>query len=214
MAVGVLSAGLLGALAWAVLSLPGGPSELSGRALRRLPESGVTNPVTAVLLNYRAYDTLLELAVLLLAVAGAWALRRGDWPSGDLRGRPLVLSLLRLVLPVLTVTAGYLLWIGAFAPGGAFQGGAMLGGAAVLGLLSGLGAGARRGAVRAGLALGVLVFAGAAAAAAALTGEILRFPAGDAGLWILGIEAAALASIGLTLGALYLAGRPGAEDDA
>jgi multisubunit Na+/H+ antiporter MnhB subunit len=215
-AIGVLSLGLLGALAWAVLALPRGPSELAGRAIRRLPESGVTNPVTAVLLNYRAYDTLLELAVLLLAVAGVWALRHGDWPPGDLRGRPLVLSLLRIVLPVLMLTAGFLLWIGAFAPGGAFQGGAMLGGAAVLGLLAGLVGGARRhtGVLRAGLALGVLVFAGAAAAAAALTGEILRFPAGDAGLWILGIEAAALVSIGLTLGALYLGGRPGAEDDA
>ena len=33
-----------------------------------LAESGVTHPVTAVLLNYRGYDTLLEIAVLLLAL--------------------------------------------------------------------------------------------------------------------------------------------------
>lgn len=32
------------------------------------PPSGVGNPVTAVLLNFRAYDTLLEVAVLLAAV--------------------------------------------------------------------------------------------------------------------------------------------------
>jgi multisubunit Na+/H+ antiporter MnhB subunit len=171
----------------------------------------VTNPVTAVLLNYRAYDTLLELAVLLLAIAGVWALRRGDWPAGDLHGRPLVISLLRIALPLLTLTAGYLLWIGAFAPGGAFQGGAMLGAAALLALLSGRAVCARRhtGALRAGLVLGVLVFAGAAGGAAALTGEILRYPPGDADVWILGIEAAAIVSIGLTLGALYLGGRPG-----
>ena len=50
--------------------------------------------------------------------------------------------------------------------------------------------------------------AAAAAATAALTGGLLRYPAGSAGLWILGIETAALLSIGLTLGALYLAGRP------
>ena len=33
-----------------------------------LAESGVSHPVTAVLLNYRGYDTLLEIAVLLLAL--------------------------------------------------------------------------------------------------------------------------------------------------
>jgi multisubunit Na+/H+ antiporter MnhB subunit len=212
--VGALALGLLAALWWAVLALPEEPSGLTGPATQRLPESGVTNPVTAVLLNYRAYDTLLELAVLLLAVAGVWSLRRGDWPSGDLRGRPLVSSLLRLVLPVMVLTAGYLLWVGASAPGGAFQGGAVLGGVFLLAQLAGLAVGARRhtGALRAGLALGVLTFAGAAAGAAALTGELLRYPPGAAGLWILGIEAAALVSIGLTLGALYLGGRPGADD--
>jgi len=214
--VGVLALGLLGALSWAVLSLPARAPGLTGPALGRLGESGVTNPVTAVLLNYRGYDTLLELAVLLLAIAGVWSLRPGDWPAGDLGGRPLVTSLARIALPVLTITAGYLLWVGAFAPGGAFQGGAMLGGASLLALLSGRAHGARRhtGALRAGLALGVLAFVAAAAAAAALTGELLRYPPGQAGAWILAIEAAAFVSIGLTLGALYLGGRPEADDHA
>ena len=36
-----------------------------------LAQSGVEHPVTAVLLNFRAWDTLLELAVLLLALLGA-----------------------------------------------------------------------------------------------------------------------------------------------
>ena len=36
--------------------------------------SGVSNPVTAVLLNFRAYDTLLELTVLLAAMLGILAL--------------------------------------------------------------------------------------------------------------------------------------------
>ena len=207
LAVGALSLGLLAALCWAVWDLPGGSPGLRAAALARLPESGVTNPVTAVLLNYRAYDTMLELAVLLLAIAGAWSLRRGDWPAGELGGRPLVLALLRWLLPALVLTASYLLWIGAFAPGGAFQGGAMLGGAVLLGLLGGL-VGRRQPRLRAYLALGVLVFAAAAGATAALTGGLLRYPAGSAGTWILVIESAALVSIGLTLGALYLAGSP------
>jgi multisubunit Na+/H+ antiporter MnhB subunit len=43
-----------------------------------MPESGVDHPVTAVLLNFRSYDTLLEIAVLLLAVVVALALREAQ----------------------------------------------------------------------------------------------------------------------------------------
>ena len=111
--IGILSLALLAALSWAVLSLPAKPTGLTEASLARLSESGVTNPVTAVLLNYRGYDTLLEVGVLLLAIVGVWSLRRGEWPAADLRDRPLLLSLLRVVLPVLVLAAGYLLWIGA-----------------------------------------------------------------------------------------------------
>jgi multisubunit Na+/H+ antiporter MnhB subunit len=211
--IGILSLALLAALSWAVLSLPAKPTGLTGAALAKLPESGVTNPVTAVLLNYRGYDTLLEVGVLLLAIVGVWSLRRGEWPAADLRDRPLLLSLLRIVLPVLALAAGYLLWIGAFAPGGAFQGGALLGGALVLMMLGGL---ARRGVhraglLRAGLVLGVLVFATVAAITLRLTGGLLQYPAGSGGQWIMVIESAAMISISLTLGLLYLGGRPEEE---
>lgn len=208
--LGALSLALLAALGWAGLHLPANPSGLTAESLAKLAESGVTNPVTAVLLNFRAYDTLLEIGVLLLAIVGVWALRRGEWPDGDLRERPLLLSLLRLLLPVLVLAAGYLLWIGAAAPGGAFQGGALLGGALVLVMLGGL---ARRFVqrerwLRWGLALGVLVFAMAGAVTQWLTGGLLQYPAGSGGTWIMVIESAALISIGLTLGLLYLGGRP------
>jgi multisubunit Na+/H+ antiporter MnhB subunit len=208
--IGVLSLALLAALSWAVLSLPAKPEGLTGASLARLPESGVTNPVTAVLLNYRGYDTLLEVGVLLLGIVGVWSLRRGEWPAADRRDRPLLLSLLRIVLPVLVVASGYLLWIGAFAPGGAFQGGALLGGALVLMMLGGL---ARRvihraGLLRAGLVLGVLVFAAVGAITLGLTGGLLQYPAGSGGQWIMVIESAAMISVGLTLGLLYLGGRP------
>lgn len=208
--LGTLSLAVLAALSWAVLSLPAQPPGLTAEALGKLPESGVMNPVTAVLLNYRGHDTLLEVAVLLLAITGVWSLRQGEFPATDLRERPLLMSLLRVLLPVLVLTAGYLLWIGAFAPGGAFQGGAVAGGALVLGILGGL-AGRwmrRESLLRLGLALGVLVFASVCAVTKALTGGLLQYPPGRGGAWILLIEAAALVSIGLTLGLLYLGGRP------
>lgn len=211
--LGALSIAMLAALSWAVLSLPAKPTGLAVESLAKLPESGVTNPVTAVLLNYRGYDTLLEVGVLLLATVGVWSLQRGEMPAGDLRDRPLLMSLLRVLLPVLVLAAGYLLWIGAFAPGGAFQGGALLGGALVLVLLGGL---ARRfircdHLLRFGLVLGVLVFAAVCAVTQLLTGGLLQYPAGSGGTWIMVVESAALISIGLTLGLLYLGGRPAPE---
>jgi multisubunit Na+/H+ antiporter MnhB subunit len=208
--IGILSLALLAALGWAVFSLPAKPTGLTAESLAKLSESGVDNPVTAVLLNYRGYDTLLEVGVLLLAIVGVWSLRRGEWPAGDLRDRPLLMSLLRVLLPILVLAAGYLLWIGAFAPGGAFQGGALLGGALVLVMLGGL-AGRflqRERWLRFGLGLGVLVFAMVCAVTQWLTGGLLQYPEGNGGQWIMVIESAAMISIGLTLGLLYLGGRP------
>ena len=77
-------------LGYAVLSLPDQASKLNGMVEANLQASGVHNPVTAVLLNFRGYDTLLEMAVLLLALIGVWSLgaspmRRGADP-GPVRG--------------------------------------------------------------------------------------------------------------------------------
>jgi len=208
--VGVGCGGLFGLLAWAVRALPTAPEGLRKEVLGRLSESGVAHPVTAVLLNFRGYDTLLEVAVLLLAVVGVWALQQERVAAVDLAERPLLLVLVRWLVPVLVVAAGYLLWIGAFAPGGAFQGGALLGGAIVLAMLGGVG---QRGwrlqsALRPGLVVGLAVFVAGAAGGLLLSGHLLGYPREWAGVWILGIEAAALVSIGLTLGLLFLGGRP------
>ena len=48
-------------LAWVLWGALGGAQDvrLAELALERVPESGVSNPVTSVLLNFRAYDTLL-----------------------------------------------------------------------------------------------------------------------------------------------------------
>ena len=72
-AVTLLCAGLSGILGWALLAgFASSARDTTAQAVAaNLATSGVSNPVTAVLLNFRAYDTLLELAVLLTAV---------DWP--------------------------------------------------------------------------------------------------------------------------------------
>ena len=86
----------------------------------------------------------------------------------------------------------------------------MMGGALVLGISAGLLGRLSRHqlAIRAGLVLGVSVFQIASLVTLAATGILLYYRDSSARFWILTIEAAAVISIGLTLGSLYLGGRP------
>ena len=58
-----LSLAVGGLVAWAVLGLPESAG-LREAVTAQMDRSGVSHPVTAVLLNFRGYDTLLEVAVL------------------------------------------------------------------------------------------------------------------------------------------------------
>ena len=108
-----------------MLSLPMQAPGLSELVAENLENSGVKNPVTAVLLNFRGYDTLLEMGVLLLALIAVWSI--GTAPQQCQTEPSAVLDILsRLLVPLLIMVSGYLLWVGANAPGGAFQAGAVL----------------------------------------------------------------------------------------
>jgi len=135
----LLAAAAVVPIGLAVAALPRDFAGLVAPVLRAVPETGATHPVTSVLLDFRGYDTLLEIAVLILAVLGAWAARGRDEgaPGRAPAPGPLLTAAVRVVLPLSVVLAGVLLWIGAFMPGGAFQAGTVLGTALVLGSLSG-----------------------------------------------------------------------------
>lgn len=200
-------------LALALLSLPESAQGLRGEVTAQMDRSGVGHPVTAVLINFRGYDTLLEMAVLLLALIGVRSL-------APVSHRPLpapgaVLDrLTRLYAPLMLLVAGYLLWRGADATGGAFQAGAVLGAAGVLLLLAGwrLPSSLRGWPLRLAITLGVAVFSGVAALMTRSNGELLHYPVEHAGALILLVESAAALSIGITLAALYLGGHPGEEE--
>jgi multisubunit Na+/H+ antiporter MnhB subunit len=209
-AIAFLSLCLAGAVAWAFVTglNAADPARLAGEVLERLGESGVSNPVTAVLLNFRAYDTLLELAVLLVALLGILALapeRPGYRTAGPVFG-----GLTHWLVPMLILTSGYLLWVGAHAPGGAFQAGAVLAAAGVVLRLAGHPAGGLpRGApLRLLLVLGVGVFllVGAVPMVGGL--PFLAYPTGWAGGLILLIESAATLAIAATLARAFAGGRP------
>lgn len=193
-------------LARAVFELRTDDAGLASAVSAQMAASGVSHPVTAVLLNFRSYDTWLELIVLLLAAAGA--LRGGYAPGSAVRrfaGDPLVHRLVIVVVPLMVLTAGLVLHAGSRAPGGAFQAGALLGAAWVLLHLSGHRAPALAApAVRVLLVLGAAAFAIAALAGLALEGALLQYPPQYAGAAILAIEAAATLSIALVLATLVI----------
>lgn len=197
-------------LGWVLMLALGSVPEarLGEPALAVLERSGVSNPVTAVLLNYRAYDTLLELAVLLGALLGIWSL--GAASPGFQSAGALLRGMVALVMPLLILAAGYLLWVGGYAPGGAFQAGALLGAAGVILRLAG---DARAGlpamlAQRALAVAGVGVFVLVGLATLLLGAGFLHYPPGWAKWLILLIETAATLAIGVTLAAAYVGGEP------
>ena len=209
----VLLSALAAGLGYVVLSLPVQDPGLSEQVTANLVPSGVSNPVTAVLLNFRSYDTLLEMGVLLLALVGVWSLGGIPQQRNSTRPGPVLDTLSRQLVPFLILVAGYLLWVGAYAPGGAFQAGAVLAAAGVLLLLAGWRPGARfsRLPLRIALVTGLGIFVAVGMVLILLGRRLLEYPPSFTGSLILLIEAAASLSIGITLAALFLGGRPEIE---
>ena len=179
-------------------------SPLPGAIEAALPASGVGHPVTAVLLNFRAWDTLLELAVLLLALLGARQLGPAQLQLSE--PWPLLRAWGRVLAPLLVLAGGYVLWRGAASPGGAFQAGALLAAGIVLLRLAGALPVLRWSfwPLRLLVLLGLLLFVTVAGLGAWLGDGWLSYPRGWAKPLILAIEAAATLSIAASLSLLVI----------
>jgi len=192
-------------LTGAMLELGPVAIDLRAPVAAHLAQSGVSHPVTAVLLNYRGYDTLLEIAVLLLALLAILAVVGDTAATRPMASHPVLQMLARLATPLMIVVAIYLLWAGAFRPGGAFQAGAVLAAAAVLlhlvGLLPGWSTPGLR--LRIGLVAGFALFL-AVATGLLMHGTLLQYPPAAAGVLILLIEAGLTVSLALILAGLFL----------
>jgi multisubunit Na+/H+ antiporter MnhB subunit len=201
-------------LGYVMWSMPPVATGLSQAVETQMYQSGVSHPVTAVLLNFRGYDTLLEIVVLLLALMGVWTVG-GMAHYRDDALRPVLDAMVRLLVPVLILVAAYLLWVGAQAPGGAFQAGSVLGAAGVLLLLAGWHPHFPFIALplRTLLVIGPATFVAMAMLTLFTNGSLLTFPVTQAGVLILILEAAATLSIGVTLAALFLGGQPPDRQD-
>jgi multisubunit Na+/H+ antiporter MnhB subunit len=189
-----------------VFPLPAPDGRIPALVTRNLPDSGVSNPVTAVLLNFRAYDTLLEIGVVLLALLGLRAVGGLRQTGRQAHPESVLAGFYRLTLPVMIVFAAYMVWVGKDEPGGAFQAAALLAAGGIIGCVAGakplpraLPAAGRRITVSAGfaafLSLGVLSLI--------QSGGFLTFAPATAGWSILLIEAMATISIALSLIVLF-----------
>ncbi len=109
------------------------------------PESSVPNMVTAVLADYRGYDTMFETVVIFVAgIAIISILRRK--PSDRLKDKEtstnakkpdlIIDTTCRLMIPIIQLFALYVVAHGHHSPGGGFQGGVIFGASFILLALS------------------------------------------------------------------------------
>lgn len=141
----IFSLALVAVMGWLLVSLvpAGAPSE-PGVVASHYIEQGVaenrgSNLVTSVVVTYRGFDTLGEVTVLFLSVAGAgYVLRRRDGlalhtpePASEV-----LQTGARLLFAPVVLFGVYIFTHGHLSPGGGFQGGAVVASAVLLLLLA------------------------------------------------------------------------------
>jgi multisubunit Na+/H+ antiporter MnhB subunit len=142
--VGSASGAITIILVAAVMALPEGREGLAPMVAEELADHGLSNPVTGVLLDFRAYDTLMESIVLVVALVAVWALTPpavwGGVPGLRQHTRPDgVLAMFGRLLPPIGLVVGvYLVWAGSSQPGGAFQAGTVLAAVWLLVVMAGI----------------------------------------------------------------------------
>ncbi|HEY5805214.1 MAG TPA: hydrogenase subunit MbhD domain-containing protein [Lysobacter sp.] len=209
------SIGVTTVLVVCLMWLPQSSPTLAPDVADNLAATGVGNPITAVLLAFRAMDTLLEAIVLLFALIGVWSLAPdaawGQRPDVAHHADPqgVLAYVARVLPPIGIVVAIYILWVGADAPGGKFQGATILASMWLLVMMAGLAQAPPIGnaSLRAWLVAGPLVFIAIGLYGASAAGAFLAYPDGLAKPLIVAIEIALMPSLAITL-ALLLAGAP------
>lgn len=102
-------------------------------------DTEVPNMVTAVLADYRGFDTMFETVVVFIAGIAVLAIlkssgRRKGKREHEVEAEPdlIVTNTVRLIVPVIQIFAFYVLAHGHVSPGGGFQGGVVMGASFIL----------------------------------------------------------------------------------
>ena len=109
-------------------------------------ELGAPNVITGILLTYRAFDTLGEVAVLFMVAAGVGLLLGAGGNEPDqapidqsvkaVRPTDIVQNGADILVPLIAIFAAYIVMHGHLGPGGGFQGGAVMASCVLLLLLA------------------------------------------------------------------------------
>ncbi len=109
-------------------------------------ELGSPNTITGILLTFRGFDTLGEVAVLFMVAAAVGLVLRGrgnssadaDVPQSEppVTSTELVQTGAKILLPLILIFAVYIIMNGHLSAGGGFQGGAVIASAVLLVLLA------------------------------------------------------------------------------
>lgn len=122
-------------------------------ALRPLAESyvrlvphdlGAPNVITGILLTFRAFDTLGEVAVLFMVAAGVGLVLGGKRATAPVvpeeetatPASEIVQTAAQILVPLIAIFAAYIIMNGHISAGGGFQGGAVIASAVMLMLLA------------------------------------------------------------------------------
>lgn len=96
-------------------------------------ETGSTNLVTGIYLDYRLFDSLFEAGILLIAVAGIIWISKHDLSEKNVefmfehfKTPELFITFSRIIFPLLLMFGIYVIVNGHISPGGGFQGGAIV----------------------------------------------------------------------------------------
>jgi multicomponent Na+:H+ antiporter subunit B len=120
---------------------------LAERYVKLVPRQlGAPNVITGILLTYRAFDTLGEVAVLFMVAAGvglvlgARGWQVGASPEGakeqTRQASEIVQSSAQILVPLISIFAAYIIMNGHLSAGGGFQGGAVIASGVLLLLLA------------------------------------------------------------------------------
>jgi len=139
-------------------------------------ETGATNLVTSVVLDYRALDTLGEVTILFVAAVGVGVIFFAERPP---RRRPrqaasvIVVTGSRVLFPLILLFGVYVFLHGHLTPGGGFQGGAVIASGVLLLYLARREQTLHREALGVAESLGGLVFVGIGLLGLAISGTFL-----------------------------------------
>ena len=179
---------------WGDTSSPASQGQVSSFYIEQtINETKVPNMVTAVLADFRGYDTMFETVVIFIAGIGIIAVLRTfsdhsssapDEPEEENEGGDLIIrSTCHLVVPLIQLFALYVVAHGHHSPGGGFQGGVMLGASYILfALACGLSAAKKRMGERRAIiiaAVGIIIYAGWGVACLLLGGNFLDYSSLD-----------------------------------